>query len=134
MSPKTDSNVIEKRRSKRRPVLDTFSLFVVVPKKGIHRLQVHDVSDFGIGFDIDTDGEVAADYPLKNGDRIELHFYLNQSLYLPLTVDIVRLEQVKTVRRVGAELNKKESAALKAYLSFLKMLDEIVDVAQVTQG
>jgi hypothetical protein len=121
----------EKRRSPRRPVLDTFSVFVVVPSKGMHRLPVHDLSEHGMGFDLDTEGENFADHPLKQGDRLEVHFYLNQSLYLPLNVELVRLQEAKGVRQVGAQFTESGAKGHQAYLAFLQMLDQLEDVAQV---
>lgn len=117
----------ERRKSKRRPVLSTFSVFVVVPKKGIHRLQIHDISDTGIGFDLDTDGEALDSFPMKTGEALDIRFYLNQSLYIPLAVQVVRLDQRGTVRKVGAEFEDKSSKGFKAYLAFIQLLDSISD-------
>lgn len=140
-SKKDAGDGIERRRTRRRPILDTFSMFCVVPKKGVHRLQVHDVSDHGIGFDLDLEVEEAAGFALKSGEHLEVHFYLNQSLYLPLSVKVARIEdrnandepssvsQAK-VRRIGAEFDQKDKGH-HAFLSFLAMLDAIVDVAQI---
>ena len=122
---------IERRRARRRPILNTFSLFVVVPKKGVHRLVIHDVSDLGIGFDLDTEGESQTDFPLTPGEIIDLRLYLNQSLYLPLSVEVVRIEERHLLRRVGAEFSNRSARNHKAFLSFLNMLDEVVDVAKI---
>jgi hypothetical protein len=123
----------ERRRSRRRPILSTFSLFVVVPQKGIHRLPVHDVSDLGIGFDLDTEGEEPGDFPLRQGEQLSIHFYLNQSLYLPLDVRVARLEDGQGIRRIGAEVltQTKNDPNAAAYQAFLQLLDRIVDVAQI---
>jgi hypothetical protein len=124
----------ERRRSKRRPVIDTFSLFCVVPKKGVHRLKIHDVSDQGIGFDLDIDGEDIAEFPLKTKENLEVHLYLNQSLYLSLPVSVARLEDGGGIRRVGAEFTDRSGASYKAYAAFLQMLDLLGEAAQITQG
>jgi hypothetical protein len=124
----------ERRKTKRRPVLDTFSLFVVVPKKGMHRLQVHDLSEGGLGFDLDIDGENFDEFPAKVGEQIEVHLYLNQSLYLPLAAQIARVEDTKTVRRVGAEIVEKGSPSAKAFAAFLQMLDVVTEAGQIAQG
>lgn len=121
---------IERRRTRRRPILDTFSVFCVVPKKGVHRLRIYDVSDHGIGFDLDTEGEEAQEFSIKNGEALDIHFYLNQSLYLPLSVQVARIEDRNQVRRIGAEFNQKDKG-YQAIAAFLKMLDAIVDVAQI---
>jgi hypothetical protein len=124
----------ERRRFKRRPILDTFSLFVVVPKKGMHRLQVHDLSDSGIGFDLDIDGENFDEFPVKAGEKLTVHLYLNQSLYLPIEVQVARIEDSKTVRRIGAEVIDRSSASFKAFSSFLQMLDLVTEAGQISSA
>jgi hypothetical protein len=121
----------ERRKTKRRPILETFSLFAVVPKKGMHRLLVHDVSEGGLGFDLDIDGENFDEFPVKSGEKLEVHLYLNQSLYLPLSVQIARLEDSKTVRRLGTELVDPGSPQSKAFGAFLQMLDVVADVGEI---
>ena len=78
-----DIPVRERRRSRRRPILETFSMFCVVPKKGVYRLPgARRESDQGIGFDLDTEGEELHGFSLKLGvSRSRVHFYLNQSLF-----------------------------------------------------
>lgn len=125
----------ERRQAKRRPILKTFSIFVVVPKKGIHRLQLNDLSEAGVGFDLDTEGEVYADFPIKIGDSIELQLFLNQSLYLPLVVEVARLTDRGEIRNVGAifgeSFKEKNSKHYQALCSFLKMLDNISGVLEI---
>lgn len=130
----------ERRRTQRRPIIESFSMFCVVPSKGVHRLQVHDVSDNGIGFDFDTEGEELETFPLKSGEKLTVHLYLNQSLYLPLAVRIVRVEERNQVRRIGAEVlappagaaaKSAEASSHTAFLAFLKMLDALADSAHI---
>lgn len=121
---------IERRKTQRRPVLDTFSLFVVIPKKGSHKLKVYDVSEGGLRFDYDLEGEPADLFPVRQGEEFELHFYLNQRLFVPLKVKVARIENVDSIRRIGAEI----SGASRTYDAFLKMLDGIVDEAQLSRG
>jgi hypothetical protein len=127
----SEKNNAERRKSRRRPVLETFSLFVVVPKKGPHRLKVYDVSDFGMRFDADTEGESPTDFPIGPSEQIEVHFYLNQSLYLLCDLKVARIENHGAVRRIGAEFNDKSSKSYKAYLSFLQMLDAVLEEGRV---
>lgn len=124
----------ERRRSRRRPILDTFSLFVVVPKKGVHRLQIHDVSDQGIGFDLDIDGESAADFPINAKENLDVQLYLNQSLYLNLKIQVARIEEGGAVRKIGAEFTERTSVSYKAFASFLQVLDLLSEAAQISSG
>lgn len=133
---KTQPSGAERRRSKRTEVLDTFSLFASVPKKGPHRLRVHDLSEIGIGFDLDIEEEdEGSGFPVENGTPLEIHLYLNQSLYIPMKVVVRRVEKKGNVRRIGAETaGDKSDPATSAILSFIKMLESISDVAVTTAG
>jgi len=123
----------ERRKVRRRPVLETFSVFVVVPKKGIHRLRLFDMSEDNLGFELDLEDEPRGDFEITVGMELDVRFYMNQSLYLPLTVEVNRVGETGTIRRVGAEFQDKSSKAYHAFAMFLKILDGIVDVAQIEQ-
>ena len=126
-------NGSERRRAVRRPVLETFSLFVVLPKKGHLRLPIHDVSDLGLSFDLDTEGEAPELFPIALGEKFDIHFYLNQRLYLPLAVTVRRVEEKGTVRSVGVELLDKITNEYKAFQSFLHMFDAIIETARFNE-
>jgi hypothetical protein len=126
---------IERRRARRRPILATFSMYLVIPKKGLYKLTVHDISELGIGFDLDVEGESSSDFPVQIGDKLDSRLYLNQSLYIPLSLQIARVEDKPIVRRVGAEFQEHESINYKAFLSLLGFLDKMADALQVdTEG
>lgn len=122
----------ERRRSKRTDLLDTFSLFVSVPKKGPHRLKVYDLSDIGIGFDLDIEEEGMPEFPVESGDSLGLDLYLNQSLSIPLQVVVRRVQVKEGVRRVGAEIASKDTAGASAVRAFLEMLEAISSVAKTS--
>jgi hypothetical protein len=121
----------ERRKAKRRPILDTFSVFVVVPKKGIHRLEVSDISETGMAFDLDVEGEETSYFPTHEGDTIDLRFYLNNSLYIPLSIQVIRVEDHRNKRRIGAQFQEKSSPNYQAFLSFIRLLDQINDIVQM---
>lgn len=136
-SQNSSNQGIERRRTRRRPIIETFSMFCVVPKKGPYRLAIHDVSDQGIGFDLDMEGEDTQDFALKLGEQLEVHLYLNQSLYLPLSVKVARIEERNRegaeqgkARYIGAELDLQDPVHA-GFAAFLKMLDAIADVAKI---
>jgi hypothetical protein len=125
------SNGVERRKAKRRAILDSFSVFVAIPKKGFYKLPVHDISDFGLGFDFDTEGEDPADFPIQKGDSVEVHFYLNQSLYLPLQTKVARVETKGTVRQLGVELQDRSAPGAEAFAAFLQLVDCVTDSAVI---
>lgn len=121
---KTQAQQQERRKHKRRQIIDSFSMFVALPLKGGHKLGLHDLSEQGIGFDFDTDGEAHADSPVAKGDTFTVHLYLNQSLSLPLTVRVARIEP-GAIRRLGAEFTEPQTPAFQALLAFVQFLDKL---------
>ena len=122
----------ERRRFERRMILETFALSAVVDGKGGQRLPIHDLSEMGIGFDYDTEGELISDFPLKEGDKLSIHVFLNRALSIHLDVKVMRIRDRAGVRQVGAELSNKRSTGVKAIIAFLKMLDEIQPMAEIS--
>lgn len=134
MSKNSSSSGAERRKSRRRPVLESFALFAVVPKAGSHRLPVHDLSDDGMRLDLDADGEGPDNVAVAVGDLIDVHLYVNRSLYLPLTLKITRVETQDSVRRLGVQLQELTSPTSAAYGQFLKMLDLLAEVGHLRTG
>ena len=129
-----ESSGPERRQAKRRPVIESFSLFLVVPSKGVHRLKVHDVSEIGIGFDLDLEGESFEEFPVQKGQAIDIQLYLNQSLSLPLSVTVARIQPDGSIRRVGAQFEKdasKNGHGYRAYRAFVDMIDALAEVADI---
>ena len=75
------SNNNERRKSNRREILENFSFYIQIPKLGQARHRVQDVSETGIGFMVESLGGV---FTLAKDEKLELHLYLNQSLFLVL--------------------------------------------------
>lgn len=111
----------EKRKNKRRSILEHFSFFVCVPKLGATKLKVSDISETGIGFQIDTLGE----FKLKENTESEVRFYLNQTLYLPLKIKVVRQFEENEVQHLGGLFLDTENQAHHAFLSLVHMIDKI---------
>lgn len=126
----------ERRRAKRLPVLESFSVFLVLPGKGDSRLTVFDVSRLGIGFYLDESQnelppELKAQYQIKQGDVLEVHFYLNQSLYIPLSATVARLDEHLHSQRVGVEFTDLSDPGFLAYECFVQMLDRLSGVGKI---
>ncbi len=125
---------VERRKARRRPIIDSFSLFVTIPRKGVHRLKIHDVSELGMGFEIDTEGEIPEDFPVAPGENLDVQLYLNQSLYLDLHLTVIRVPHDAEVRRIGAEFAERASPSYKAYRAFLGLLDQLADAGRLTSS
>jgi hypothetical protein len=121
----------ERRKSRRRPILDSFSVFVVAPERAPHRLAVKDVSDLGIGFQLDPDTFGGAQLlDVNMGDTLDISLYLNQSLHLPLRIQVVRVYQERDdgPRLAGASILDLNSNGYKAFASFIQLLDALAEV------
>lgn len=114
----------ERRRSTRRAILDSFGMFMSIPKKGGYRLPVHDVSSEGLAFDLDVDGEDFRDFPAKVGETLDVELFLNPSIGIPLRVKLVRVTQ-GTVRKVGAEIDSGASKGRQAYEALVALVDAL---------
>lgn len=122
----------DRRKARRRAILTTFSLFAMVPSKGPYRLTVHDLSDLGIGFDLDIEGEEGVPFPLQENESLEVRLYLNQSLYIPLPIQVKRIiPQEEGIRRIGGEFTTMPAPTRQALASFLELLDSLLDVAKI---
>ncbi len=121
---------IDRRGSRRRPILESFSFFVVVPKKGFHRLRVVDLSDTGVGFDYDIVGEMKEAFPVTSGETFELQFYLNQTLFFPMNVKVARIDDSKVLRRIGAEFTATGTPEHHGLLAVLDMIDKVAEIVQ----
>lgn len=122
----------EQRSAQRRPILDQFSIFVVVPKKGSYQLDVKNISEEGIFFNLDVEGESPDSLFLQVGNTLDIRFYLNSGLYIPLTVQVARVEQKeKPFRQIGCLFQNKKSENYLAFLDFLHFLDRIVSILRI---
>ncbi len=130
MSDSSEKSGMDRRGSRRRPILESFSFFVVVPQKGFHRLRVVDVSDTGVGFDYDIVGEMKEAFPVAVGESFELQFYLNQTLFIPVHVKVARIDDSKVIRRVGAEFTSSGTPAHAGLAAVLDMIDKVSEIVQ----
>lgn len=131
-TPDSEKTGIDRRGSKRRPILESFSFFVVVPTKGFHRLRVVDMSDSGVGFEYDIIGEMKDAFPVTVGESFDLQFYLNQTLFFPLHVKVMRIDDSKVIRRVGAEFTSasKGTPEHQGLCAILDMIDSVSEIVQ----
>jgi hypothetical protein len=119
-------NWVEKRRAKRRDIVDRFSFYVCIPKLGYTRHKVNDVSELGIGFELETLGE----FKLSKGEVCELDFYMNQSLYLPLQIEVMRHVDHETTQLIGAAFVDVQSATQLTFNTLVKLVDQLSEVGE----
>jgi hypothetical protein len=120
------TNWIEKRRAKRRDILEKFSFYVCIPKLGYSRHKVNDVSELGIGFEIETLGE----FKLNQGEICELQFYMNQSLYLSLHIEVVRQVDHEATQQIGASFVDVQSNPQQTFNTLVKLVDQMSEFGE----
>lgn len=119
----------EKRKSKRLDILEHFSFFVSIPKFGTTKLHVNDISELGVGFVIDTLGE----FKMKKDEKVDLNFYLNQTLFIPLKIQVMRVIDADSTQDIGAVFLETGSNEHKTFLTLVKFVDELSEVAKSTK-
>jgi hypothetical protein len=116
----------ERRRVKRREILENFSFYICIPKLGYTRHKVNDISELGIGFMVETLGE----FRLANQETCELQFYLNQSLYLPMQIQVVRaMDRPELIQEVGAIFTEMNDSAHDTFVTLVKLVDQMTETA-----
>lgn len=120
------SNTPERRKSRRRDILESFSFYIQIPKLGPSRHRVNDVSESGIGFTVESLGV----FTLAKDEKADLHLYLNQSLFLPLKIQVARQEETGKTQYIGAVFLETHSNQYQTFLSLVKFLDQLSEFGQ----
>lgn len=108
------------RRAVRRTILTEFvGVFVVVPKLGLQKVNLYDVSENGLAFDFP-----ALEGKFKVGEEVAMRVYLSQKNYFPFIVKINNLRSIfdEGVSRHGASFvkNTVNDEALKYFVKFIE--------------
>jgi hypothetical protein len=104
---------------------------------GPQRLAVRDVSDLGMRFDLDLGFESGrpGDFKVTVGEMLDVEFFINQSLSLPLKLQIARLADASAdgPRQIGGALVDLYAPAYRAFAAFIHLLDAIAEMRQETK-
>jgi hypothetical protein len=113
-------NKVERRKTVRKAVFDSFQVFLVIPKAGLRRIHLKDLSSAGVGFYAEPTDR------FKEGAEIKCYFYLNPSLKLPLVLKAVHVTTEEDGRtRVGCEFAETNTKSFGAYVAFLDLMDQL---------
>lgn len=122
MTERRQEIINQERREVRRTILTGFiGAFVVVPNKGLLRVNIYDISENGIAFDLDRSvGQ------FKKGEEVAMRVYLNQNTYFPFvaTVQNVRLVDGDTTCRHGMNF-VKGTVNDEALYHFVKFIETV---------
>lgn len=118
----------ERRRDRRRPILESFSMFVSFPERGFTKLPMHDISEVGIAFFAQEVLE------FKSGEVVQGQVYLNQSLSIPCLGRVVRVLQSRRgddMQEVALEFHDLKHPGVMVMTDFLKFLDRLSAIANL---
>ncbi len=120
ITEKRDEIIQQERRQVKRTILTEFiSAHVVVPKRGLNKVAIHDISDEGIAFDLELD-----DGQFKKNEELAMRIYLNATTYFPFFVKVknCRFIDDEGVYRVGSQFDKGSfnSEALSHFIKFIE--------------
>jgi len=108
------------RREVKRTILTEFvGAYAVLPERGLMKVTLYDISENGIGFDLElTEGM------FLEGEEIAFRVYLNHTTYFPFTVSVLnsrRLEDESVIRH-GAQFVKGtvNDVALHHFVKFIE--------------
>lgn len=113
----------ERRQAKRTILTEFVSAMVVLPEKGLLKVDIYDISEEGISFDVEV-----AQGNFKIEEEISIRVYLNHKTYFPMTVQVkhVTHEAIEGVVRHGtvflrgAQLESSSDAALQYLIRFIE--------------
>src|SRR3989344_5588829 len=82
------SEKIEERRREYERVLfkNTLGVYTVIKQKGLHAIEVLDISEGGLSFQVSE----KSDLLLQQGETLDLRVYISGEYYLPVEVKIIR--------------------------------------------
>ncbi len=113
----------ERRQVKRTVLTEFVSAMVVLPEKGLMKVDLYDISEEGISFDVE-----AAQGHFKIDEEISIRIYLNRKTYFPMTLQVKHItdEPSEGVVRHGtvfmrsASADASSDAALQYFIRFIE--------------
>ena len=131
MTERRNEMLTEERREVRRTILSDFiGAFVIVPKKGLQRVAIYDISESGVAFDLGFD-----EGAFNTGEKIAMRVYMNQQTYFPFVAQIqnVRVIDDEGVARHGAAFVKGTVNDV-ALLHFVRFIESVSASLQTDHG
>jgi len=122
MTERRQEIIKEERREVKRTILTGFiGAFVVVPNHGLVRVNIYDISEDGVAFDLDADmGH------FNQTEEIAMRVYMNQHTYFPFVVTIQNFREL-----AGGELVRHGASFVKgsvndeALYHFVKFIETV---------
>lgn len=120
MTEKRQEILMQERRKVKRTLLSEFvGAFTLVPKKGLMKVTLYDISENGLAFDVE---DAAGHFSL--GEEVAMRVYLNQTTYFPFVVKVLNIRSLgeENVFRHGVSFVKGtiNDQALHHFVKFIE--------------
>jgi hypothetical protein len=112
----------QERRKNRRTILSNFlGAFVILPEKGLKEVTLYDLSEGGVGFDLEaTSGAFRID------EELAMRVYISKEIYVPFQVRVKNVREVKAenIFRHGTVLTSmgQGDEVMKSFVKFVESL------------
>lgn len=128
---KRQAIISQERRQTKRTILTEFvGAFIVLPKQGLQKVDLYDISETGLAFDLAKQfGQ------MKSGEEIAVRIYLSHKNYFGFTAKIanVRFIQDEDLYRHGCQI-VSESYNQEALYHFVKFIESVSMNIKVDAG
>lgn len=131
MVEKRNEMISSERRKVRRTLLTEFiTAFALIPRKGLFKITLHDISENGLAFDIEDN---AGHFNI--GDEVSMRVYLNHQTYFPFVVKVSNYRAVpdEKVFRHGVNF-VKGTINDEALHHFVKFIETVSASLKTDQG
>lgn len=131
MTEKRAEIIQQERRQTKRTILSEFiGAFALVPRKGLLKVTLYDISDSGVAFDVH---ETAGHFSV--GEEVAMRVYLNQQTYFSFVVKVqnIRGLEDETSYRHGAFF-VKGSINDEALHHFVRFVETVSAILQTDHG
>ncbi len=117
----------ERRQTKRTILTEFIGAFIVLPKQGLQKIDLYDISETGLGFDMQKQfGQ------MKAGEEVAVRIYLSQKNYFGFTAHVanVRFIQDEDVYRHGCKMisHTQNEEALYHFVKFIESVSMNIKV------
>lgn len=120
----------ERRKQKRTILADFIGAFALVPRKGLLKVTLSDISPEGVAFDVN---ESAGHFSV--GEEVVMRVYLNQQTYFPFVIRIQNIRGMhgeSSFRHGGSFV--KGSTHDEALHHFIRFVEAVSSVLQIDNG
>src|ERR1035437_2399629 len=122
MTEKRNEILLQERRKVKRTLLSEFvGAFVLIPRKGLLKVTLYDISENGLSFDMVEDSG-----HFSMNEEVAMRVYLNQQTYFPFVVKVQNLRNIddENVFRHGVNF-VKGTINDQALFHFVKFIETV---------